>query len=106
MLAFIDNIALVAIGKNFHDTHHSLKDMLEHQGRGFDWSQDHNSKFETNKFALINFSINRYILLYTFMVFIIHPSPIYCFLGVILNQELCWKAQVDNALAKGLAYVL
>ncbi|KIK35156.1 hypothetical protein CY34DRAFT_96599 [Suillus luteus UH-Slu-Lm8-n1] len=28
-LAFVDDTALVAIGKDFHETHHVLKDMLE-----------------------------------------------------------------------------
>jgi len=47
------------IGKDFIDTHLALKDMLEHPGGAFDWSHDHNSHFETNKFALIDFSMNR-----------------------------------------------
>ncbi|KAG2030853.1 hypothetical protein BDR03DRAFT_877386, partial [Suillus americanus] len=38
-LAFVDDMALVAIGKDFTDTHHILKDMLERPGGGFDWSQ-------------------------------------------------------------------
>ncbi|KAG2066814.1 hypothetical protein BDR04DRAFT_1167518 [Suillus decipiens] len=36
----------------------------------------------------------------------IQPSPTHHFLGVILDQELRWKAQVDNAIMRGTAYVL
>ncbi|KAG2071124.1 hypothetical protein BDR04DRAFT_1016840, partial [Suillus decipiens] len=53
------DMALVAIGKDFTNTHRILKDMLEHPGGGFNWLWDHNSRFETNKFALINFFMNR-----------------------------------------------
>ncbi|KAG2074575.1 hypothetical protein BDR04DRAFT_954218, partial [Suillus decipiens] len=53
-LAFIDDTALVAIGKDFTNTHRILKDMLEHPGGGFNWLWDHNSRFETNKFMLID----------------------------------------------------
>jgi hypothetical protein len=36
----------------------------------------------------------------------IHPVQTNHFLGVILDQELHWKAKVDNTIARGLAYVM
>jgi len=33
--------------------------MLERQGGGYKWSANHNSQFETNKFTLMDFSLNR-----------------------------------------------
>jgi len=58
-LAFVDNTAFMAVAKTFEDTHTILVDMLERPGEGYDWSRAHNSKFETNKFALMDFSMNR-----------------------------------------------
>jgi hypothetical protein len=55
-LAFVDNTAFIAIGSSTEKTHEMLQDMLERAGGGFEWSHNHNSKFETNKFALIDFS--------------------------------------------------
>jgi hypothetical protein len=37
---------------------------------------------------------------------IIHPSATHKFLGVILDQELRWKAHIAYAIAKGTAYAL
>lgn len=107
-LAFVDDTALIAIAKDFTETHAILTDMLERAGGGYDWSRTHNSRFETNKFALMDFSMNRrkdrpeMPLRGT----IIRPSSTHRFLGVILDQELRWKAQIDNAIAKGTTYVL
>ncbi|OJA16373.1 hypothetical protein AZE42_13983, partial [Rhizopogon vesiculosus] len=58
-LAFVDDTAFVAIGPDFDDTHATLKNMLDRPGGGFEWSRNHNSHFETSKFALIDFSMNR-----------------------------------------------
>ena len=58
-LAFVDDMAFVAIGKMFLETHAILTDMLEHKGGGYQWSTDHNSHFEPSKFALIDFPLNR-----------------------------------------------
>ena len=56
MLAFVNNTAFIAIGKSTEETHGMLQDMPERAGGGFKWSQNHNSKFETNRFMLIDFS--------------------------------------------------
>ena len=58
-LAFIDDTAFLAIGKDFQDMHKILNDMLERSGGGFEWSSQHNSRFAPSKFALIDFSMNR-----------------------------------------------
>jgi hypothetical protein len=107
-LAFVDDTAFVAIGPDFETTHSTLKNMLERPGGGFEWSRNHNSRFETNKFALIDFSMNKNRTRPPMNIqgAIIRPSPTHRFLGVILDQELRWKAQVDNAVAKGTAYVM
>lgn len=56
----------------------------------------------------MDFSMNRHKPRPDMMVqgAIIRPSSTHRFLGVILDQELRWKAQIDNAVARGISYVL
>ena len=89
-LAFVDDTAFIAIGKTFQETHTILTKMLEHKGGGYQWSLDHNSRFEPSKFALIDFSLNRskdHPPLQTRNT-TINPVPSHKFLGVILDHEL------------------
>lgn len=106
-LAFVDDTALIAVGKDFESTHTILADMLERPGGCYDWSRAHNSRFETNKFALIDFSMNRRKTRPNMHIqgTTIKPTFSHRFLGVIVDQELRWKAQAANAIAKGTAYV-
>ena len=50
----VDDAALIAIGPDFEATHHILQNMLEQRDGSYDWSRDHNSKFKTSKFTLID----------------------------------------------------
>ena len=59
VLTFVDDTALVVVGNTFEDNHRKLTDMMERRGGSYEWSKDHNSKFETSKFALMDFSLNR-----------------------------------------------
>ena len=107
-LAFVDDMAFIAIGKTFQETHVILTDMLECEGGGYQWSKNHNSHFEPSKFALIDFSLNRkkaHPPLHTRNV-VINPTPSHKFLGVFLDQELWWWEQANYALAKGTQYTL
>jgi hypothetical protein len=107
-LAFVDNTAFIAIGMDFHETHTILKDMLEREGGGFTWALAHNLKFETLKFALMDFSMNSTkaqppLITHGTMI---TPTATHKFLGVILDQVLRWKEHIAYAIAKGTAYVL
>lgn len=107
-LAFVDDTAFIAIGNSFEETHRILKDMLERTDGGFDWSQAHNSRFETSKFALMDFSMNRACNRppMTIRGIVITPTPTHRFLGVIVDHELRWKEHIDYAIVKGTSYVL
>lgn len=107
-LAFVDDTAFIAIAKDFEAAHSTLQNMLEHEGGGFEWSTDHNSHFEMSKFALMDFSMNRKRTHPNMLIQgnVICPSPTHKFLGVMLDQELWWHAQVDYAVVKGIAHVM
>jgi len=107
-LAFVDDTAFIVIGKMYQETHAILTDMLEHEGGGYQWSKDHNSRFEPSKFALMDFSLNRskaQLPLQTRNV-TINPSSSHKFLSVILDQELRWREQANYVLTKGTKYTL
>ena len=101
---FVDDVALLAIGPTFEDTHQKLKSMMERPGGAFDWSESHNSPFELTKLALMNFSprgssdlpltINHVRLRRATTV---RATSAYRFLGVIFDPRLKWKAQHEKA---------
>lgn len=118
-VAFADDTALIAIGRNFQETNAKLKDMMERPGGGFDWAAAHHSKFEVSKFGLIHFSRARVPETdplarrktkptprppLELRGIVIKPRVTHKFLGLILDQELRWKAQKDYAVGKGIAY--
>jgi hypothetical protein len=107
-LAFVDDTAFIAVGSSFQEMHRILSNMLNRPGGGYEWSNAHNSNFETSKFALIDFSMNRTKTRPPMIIRgnTIHPSATHKFLGVILDQELRWKDHIAYAIAKGTAYTL
>ena len=107
-LAFVDDTAFIAIGKSFEETHSILRSMLEREGGGYHWSRDHNSRFETSKFALIDFTRSRTKERLPLQVrgITIQPSSSHKFLGIIIDQELRWREQANYAIGKGTKYTL
>ena len=55
-LGYVDDLALVAMAKNFADTHRLLKNMISRDGGAREWSTLHNSRFKDSKSVLIDFS--------------------------------------------------
>ena len=55
-LGYVDNIAYIAIGDNYHETTEKLKNIMEKQNGGLDWSKSHNSQFEITKSAILHTS--------------------------------------------------
>ena len=109
---FVDDVALLATGPDFDTAHRTLKDMMERPGGAFDWSRSHNSPFELNKLALMNFSPKG-----------VNDTPLtiarggpngnttvkamttYRFLGVLFDPKLKWKAQHEKAARSAVAWI-
>ena len=115
----MDDVAFMAIGKTFEETHSTLQDMMDRSGGATDWSRMHNSHFELTKFAVVDFSRRRepdptrpgtscpaprpnLTLGHT----LIKPSSSHRFLGVLVDQELRWDPQVKQATARATAWTL
>ena len=107
-LAFVDDTVFLAIADTFQEAHDILLNMLTRPGGGFDWSKDHNSRFEASKFALMDFTMSKTKQRPQMSIrgATIKPVPSHKFLGVILDQELRWKEHAAYAIAKGASHAM
>ena len=89
-LGYVDDIAFMAMANNFTQTHRVLKGMMLRARRGFQWSEAHNSKFETSKWVLMDFSLSKSAahLPLSIQGTTITPESSHKFIGVMLDQGL------------------
>lgn len=117
-LGFIDDVALVARGKSFEEVNEKLKDLMERLGGALEWSEQQNAEFKIEQTALICASCTwvpdpsrrgHKMLAPRVPITIrghrIEPLSSHKFLGVIIDQELCFQEHAAYALAKGTKYV-
>ena len=55
-IGYVDDIAIVAMGKDLHQTTQQLEYIMTRNEGGLDWSRTHNSRFKVNKLAIAHFS--------------------------------------------------
>lgn len=55
-LGYVDDVALIAVGKDFEETTARLEQMMTRGEGGLQWSRDHNSKFEVSKSVVLHAS--------------------------------------------------
>jgi Reverse transcriptase (RNA-dependent DNA polymerase) len=94
-IAYIDDTLLIATAEHFEEAHGKLIDMIGRAGGVTDWSKIHNSLLEYSKLALIDFTHRnntkkRIPLQLPNRQLVLSPSTKY--LGMILDQNLDWKA--------------
>ena len=103
-IAYVDDAILIAIGEDFHETHNTLSEMMTREGGAIEWSNDHNSRFEFGKLALMDFAhrnskkVRRPL---TLLNTTLAPVANTKYLGVYLNQHLDWGTQRNYAVEKG-----
>ncbi|KIK14245.1 hypothetical protein PISMIDRAFT_17420 [Pisolithus microcarpus 441] len=81
---------------------------MERQNGAFKWSESHNSRFKLSKFTLLDFHYNtsterRPLKLCNTTI---ASSWTQKFLGIVIDQTLCWNVQAAHALSKGTAYIM
>jgi hypothetical protein len=54
VLLFVDDAAIIVIGKDFFETHTKLCDIMNCVGGIFEWARDHNCEFGIEKFQLLD----------------------------------------------------
>ena len=107
--AFIDDVKFLTGGKTFAVTHVKIHSMMTRPNVAYEGSRKHNSFFESDKLQLIDFSrkresdptrkgktrpISRPPL--DLPSGTITPSPTHKLLGLILDQELCFKQHITT----------
>ena len=119
MIAYVDDTCYYAEGSDFGETHDKLWNMMCREQGGFEWSELHNSRFKPSKMALVGFSCKckpdpqRHGKLapeprpsLQLCGDTIKPSPTHKYLGIIFNQELWWREQMEHAAAKAAKWTL
>src|SRR6266481_6382799 len=61
-LGYVDDISPMVMADNFRQTHRMLKRVMLQPKGGFQWSRAHNSRFETTKSVLMNFSCSKTVI--------------------------------------------
>ena len=119
VLLFVDDAAIIVVGKDFFETHAKLCDIMNRTGGIFEWAKDHNCEFGIDKFQLVDITkrlvpnpLNprkripmprRTLILGDKHI----PSKDTArFLGVIVDNRLNWKGQCAAALAKGQDWLI
>jgi hypothetical protein len=107
--AWVDNTALFVATKSEKEGARRLVDIMEREGGAFDWSAQHNSKFDVPKFAYMCFTrrpkgTNRLVIKLRGKD--IAPVAFHKHLGVVLDQALRWHQQADAAIAKATKWIL
>lgn len=111
-LGFVDDSIFLAIARSLPEAHQTLKEMMERRGGGFEWSHTHNSPFEPNKLALMNFlrshrdnppinlTISKPGPNETSTQITVKTANKYKYLGVILEPSLHWLLHHQKVIAK------
>ena len=118
-LGYVDDIALIAIGRDYDETTEKLRNLMEKEGGGLQWSKSHNSRFEISKSAVLHFSRktttdpeeegNR--IPYPRPPLIVNHQTIpevqsYKYLGIQIDAQLRWKEQTQRAIANATKWLL
>ena len=108
-VAFIDNVAVIAFGKNLQETCETLLAFMQSPGGAYDWSRTRNSLFALAKLALLHFDpklkgddLGPNLDLNAGSI---SPSQTTKFLGVLLDNKLRFKGHAEYTLAKGTKWL-
>ena len=117
-LLFVDNAAIIVMGKDFTAAHKKLCSVMTRANSIFDWAATHNCKLGMEKFQLLDFT--RKSIPHPLNPWIKIPTPrkklrldnhripskeTAKFLGILVDNRLNWKVQGAAALAIHAKYL-
>jgi ribonuclease HI/exonuclease III len=118
-LGYVDDIALVAVGQDFEESTQRLQQMMTREEGGLKWSEEHNSRFEVNKSAIVHFTrktspdpeVERRRIPMERPALILEGQEVkesncYKYLGIQLDAQLRWKEQAQRATANATKWIL
>ena len=117
-IRFVDDMTIIAEGTNLQEAFEKLAAIMTRKAGGQEWAMLYDCKFALDKFGLMgltkwqewdpmNAKKTRPITRPTIKLgnHIIKPTTTHKFLGIIIDQELCFKEHVNYALEKGNKFV-
>jgi len=118
-LGYVDDIALVAVGKDMEKTNRWLQHMMMKEDGGIQWSKDHNSRFEATKSVVLHASRKTQVDLANPEKWICLDRPLlliegqriqevqsFKYLGIQVDALLNWKEQAQRAAANATKWIL
>jgi hypothetical protein len=118
-LGYVDDMALIAIGKTFDETTRKLEYMMEKEGGGLEWSREHNSPFEISNSVVLHASrrtqpnpedkrkrvpLDRPPLMVNGTQ--IKEVENVKYLEVLIDAQLRWNAQSQKAISNTMKWLL
>jgi ribonuclease HI len=119
LAAFVDDTLAAVAGDSFEDTTRGLQHIMDREGGGFEWGDNHNSNFEIDKLAVMHCTTkrlrdpndpNQSIPLprpeLRLRNQVIREVESYKYLGVMIDNKLRWGIQGQRAAAKATQFIL
>jgi len=111
-VGYVDDATILAIGDDLDDTTDKLHLIMHEDGGGLTWSEEHNSRFEVSKLAIMHAVRPRQVNeLESRPRLEINGELVtevnsYKYLGVHIDNQLRWDVQLQKATEKATAWVL
>ncbi|PPQ83676.1 hypothetical protein CVT25_006195, partial [Psilocybe cyanescens] len=112
-IGYIDDVTIITIGEDLDETTNKLSLIMNGQGGGLEWSEDHNSRFELSKLAVMHclptYKANRSDGNHPRLEIngtLVRKVESFKLLGVNVDSQLKWKYQLQKAVEKATNWVL
>jgi hypothetical protein len=110
-IGYMDNIAIIATGRNFLETTTKISDIMTKVEGGIEWSIAHNSRFEASKSAIMHATrrISHTIAEKPVMRLaghVIKEVNTYKYLGIVIDSKLLWNEQEQRTVANATKWLL
>ncbi|KAG5219496.1 RNA-directed DNA polymerase from transposon X-element [Salix suchowensis] len=103
-IAYVDDVTFIAEANTIKGAHRKLKNMMTRQHGAYEWSANHNSRFEAGKLRVMNFTprqVEHPVL--TLLDKEVVRETSYRILGIIIDEHLQWREQTAAASVRQLS---
>ena len=114
---YIDDNTILATGSNFQETHNKCADMLQREDGPFQWATSHNCEYSVPKFQALDLirpsagedrkqgKGNDITVMLNSKVHRLQPKPVAKWLGLLVDEQLRWKAQIEVLEERGKDWI-
>ena len=113
----MDDAIVMAVREDFEETTKAIHKHMEGESGGFEWSANHNSRFEINKLAIMHLGHKKR----KSPMGSLHPLhkpklmlqgkevnmvECYKYLGIVIDNKLIWRKHEDKAIDNATKWVM